>query len=250
MEFQHYQRVFTARIRDPGAHPRPPGATARRMKVYEQLLYNNLEGFLLACFPVSRRILGARRWKRLVQAFFREHASHAPYFRQIPEEFLKYLQDEWDRPADFPPFLPELAHYEWVELELDTSNRDKDLPAHDPEGDLLAGRPLLNPVLQVLAYRWPVHRLSPRFRPDEPPPQPTFLVAWRDGDLAVRFSLLTPATARFLTLLQDHLGLTGREFLRRLASELKHPTPAALEAFGHHLLQDWRAEGIVLGVRR
>ena len=57
MSFQHYQRTFTARIRDPEANPRPEGAPARGMKVYEQLLWNNLEGFLLNCFPVCRKIL-------------------------------------------------------------------------------------------------------------------------------------------------------------------------------------------------
>ena len=249
MDFQHYQRAFTARIRDPRANPRPKGAPAKRMKVYEDLLYNNLEGFLLACFPVCRKILGARRWSRLVRDFFRDHASHTPYFRQIPEEFLKYLQDEWARPEDFPPFLPELAHYEWVELELDTSDRDKVLPAHDPDGDLLAGRPLVNPVLRVLAYRWPVQRLSPRFRPAEPPLEPTFLAAWRDWDLAVRFSLLTPATARFLNLLQEHPDLSGEKALGRLGRELRHPDPSALQAYGQTLLQGWRGEGILLGAR-
>lgn len=250
MDFQDYQRVFTARIRDPKAHHRPPGAPARRMLVYEELLYNNLEGFLLACFPVCRKVLGVRRWTRLVRSFFRDHTNHTPYFRQIPEEFLKYLQDEWVRPAEFPPFLPELAHYEWVELELDTSDRDRALPPHDPDGDLLQGRPLLNPVLRVLAYRWPVQRLSPRFKPAEPPLEPTFLVAWRDRDLDIRFSLLTPATARFLALLQEQPGLSGNEVIRLLAAELQHPDPAALSQYAQELLRGWRAEGIVLGIRR
>lgn len=249
MEFQRYQQAFSARIRDPKANARPQGAPARRMKVYEQLLYNNLEGFLLACFPVCRKILGARRWKRLVRAFFRDHANHTPYFRQIPEEFLKYLQDEWVRPEDFPAFLAELAHYEWVELELDTSDKDRDLPAHDPEGDLLAGRPLLNPVLRVLAYRWPVQRLSPRFKPAEPPAEPTFLVAWRDGGLKIHFSLLTPATARFLALLQERPDLSGRAVIQRLARELRHPDPDALVQYGRELMQGWRDEGILLGIR-
>lgn len=249
MDFQHYQRAFTARIRDPGAQPRPPGAPARRMRVYEELLYNNLDGFLLACFPVCRRILGKRRWAPLVRAFFRDHASHTPYFRRIPEEFLKYLQDEWPRPGDYPPFLPELAHYEWVELELDTSDGDKCLPAHDPEGDLLAGRPLVNPVSRVLAYRWPVHRLSPRFKPAEPPLEPTFLAAWRDREAVVRFSLLTPPAARLLNLLQEHPERTGRETLQGLAAELGHPAPADLESHGHELMQGWRAVGILLGTQ-
>ncbi|MBI5331631.1 MAG: putative DNA-binding domain-containing protein [Betaproteobacteria bacterium] len=250
MDFQAYQRAFTARIRDPKAHPRPPGAPARRMKVYEELLFNNLEGFLLACFPVCRKILGVRRWSRLVRSFFRDHASHTPYFRQIPEEFLRYLQDEWTPTESYPAFLPELAHYEWVELELDTSNRDRDLPAHDPAGDLMAGRPLLNPVLRVLAYRWPVHRLSPRFKPDQTPEQPTFLMAFRTlEDLEVHFTVVNAATARLLSLLQERPGLTGADALEILAREMGADAPA-MRAHGEELLADLRHQGVLLGILR
>jgi uncharacterized protein len=246
MNFQDYQRAFTARIRDPQARPRPPGASARRMKVYEALLYNNLEGFLLGCFPVSRKILGARRWKRLVRAFFRDHACHTPYFRQIPEEFLKYIQDEWTAPEDFPAFLPELVHYEWVELGLDVADSDRNLPGHDPDGDLWLGAPLVNPVLRVLAYRWPVHRLSPRFKPVEPPQTPTFIVAWRDASLSVRFQQLNPAAARFLDMLVSSPGSSGQAAASELARALGHPE-ASLAGHARDLLHAWRAEGLLLG---
>ena len=88
---QRYQYAFTAHIRDPRNNPRPAGVPARRMKVYNELLYNNLEGFLLACFPVSRRILGKARWGRLVRAFFAGHRCRTPFFRQIPEELVQWL---------------------------------------------------------------------------------------------------------------------------------------------------------------
>ncbi|OYY94789.1 MAG: hypothetical protein B7Y41_04250 [Hydrogenophilales bacterium 28-61-23] len=248
MDFQQYQREFTAHIRDPQTVSRPKGVPARRMNVYNALLYNNMEGFLLSCFPVCRKILGKRRWDRLVRAFFRDHVSHTPFFRQIPEEFLKYLQDEWQRPDDCPAFLPELAHYEWVELELDTSNRDANLPAHGPAGDLLAGRPLLNPVMRVLAYRWPVHRLSPRFKPAEPPEQPTFTLAFRNAEHRVRFTLLNPASARLLNLLQDNPELTGAESVALLAQEMKL-SPDPLLGYAQSLLQDLLGQGVILGVR-
>lgn len=248
MSFQDYQRAFAAHIRDPRGWPRPPGVPARRMKVYNELLFNNVDGFLLACFPVCRAILGKRRWRRLARGFFRDHVCHTPYFRQIPEEFLKYLQDEWPAPADYPAFLPELAHYEWVELELDTSDADARLPAFDAAGDLLAGRPLRNPVSRVLAYRWPVQRLSPRFKPAEPPDAPTFIAAWRDAADDVRFSVLTPATAALLRLLHDCPELSGGELLDRLARE--HGLAAeTVRGHGAALLEELRAQGILLGTR-
>ena len=249
MTFQEYQRAFTARVRDPKGNPRPQGAPARRMKVYEDLLWSNLEGFLLSCFPVCRRILGKRRWQRLARAFFRDHVCHTPYFRQIPEEFLRFLQDEWQRPDDYPEFLAELAHYEWVELELDTSNRVVEATAYHAMGDLLDGRPMLNPVLRVLAYRWPVHRLSPRYQPQQAPSETTFLLAFRDSDLTLHFNAINPAVARVLALLLEDDSLSGRQALERLAEELGQADTASLITYGTALLTDLREQGAILGAR-
>lgn len=248
MDFQQYQRQFTAHIRDPRNAPRPKGVSVRRMKVYNELLFNNTEGFLLSCFPVCRKILGKRRWDRLVRGFFRDHVSHTPYFRQIPEEFLKYLQDEWQPPEEFPAFLPELAHYEWVELELDTSNRDAELPDFDAYGDLLNGRPLLNPVLRILAYRWPVERISPRYQPTQVPEAATFILAFRDAEFNVQFIGISAAVARLLTLIQENDALTGAGAAELLAQELTMP-PEAVSGFAKDLMQSLRTQGVFLGVR-
>ena len=247
MDFLAYQRAFTAHVRDPRNVARPKGVPARRMKVYSDLLYNNMEGFLLSCFPVCRRILGKRRWDRMVRAFFRDHVCHTPYCRRIPEEFLQYLQSAPQALAEYPPFLPELAHYEWIELELDTSDRDADTPRFDPAGDLMAGRPLLNPVLRVLAYRWPVHRLSPRYKPAEPPPEATFFLAFRNVDMQVRFILLNAASARLLNLLQTHPELSGDQSVTLLAQEMKL-SPGDLAGYARTLVQDLHEQGAILGV--
>jgi hypothetical protein len=92
--FQQYQFAFASHIRNPQLNRRPHGVEARRMKVYNELLYNNLEGFLLACFPVLRKVLGKRKWTRLVRDFFTLHRCQSPFFRQIPDEFIYYLKNE------------------------------------------------------------------------------------------------------------------------------------------------------------
>lgn len=249
MDFQDYQRAFTGHIRDPKGAARPKGVPTRRMRVYNALLYNNIEGFLLACFPVCRAVLGRRKWTRLVRGFFREHRCHTPYFRQIPDEFLKYLQDAWQRPDDVPEFLPELAHYEWVELELATSNGDERLPAHTADGDLLAGRPLLNSVMRVLAYRYPVQRIGPRCKPASAPAQPTFLLAYRNADFEVRFILIDAWAAQLLLALQEAPSLTGQAAIERLAAGTAQADGAAWRLAGHGLLNDLRAGGAILGCR-
>lgn len=247
MEFQDYQRAFTGHIRDPKGSPRPRGVSARRMRVYNELLYNNIEGFLLACFPVCRAVLGQRKWTRLVREFFRKHRCHTPYFRQIPDEFLKYLQNGWQRPDEVPEFLPELAHYEWVELALSTSARDEGLPAYDADGDLLAGRPLLNPVLRVLAYRYPVHRIGPRHKPKTAPEAPTFLLAYRNADYEVRFVQIDAMAALLLQTFEENPGLTGRAAIERLAAQQQGGNDWL--AAGAALLGHLRDAGVILGCR-
>lgn len=244
-EFQRFQHAFTAHIRDPKAHPRPPGVDARRMKIYNELLYNNLEGFLLACFPVLRQVLGARKWARLVRAFFSTHRSHTPYFRQIPDEFIHYLQNEWVVDADYPLYTLALAHYEWIELVLSVSNRSADAVV-DAAGDLLDGVPVLNPVLANLRYDWPVHRIAPRRKV---PPQETFLLVFRGADDQVRFSEINAFTSRLLALLEPGT-LSGRAALETIAGESRHPDPALLIEAGGALLQDLHTRGAILGTRR
>lgn len=244
-DFQRYQLAFTAHIRDPRQQPRPPGVEARRMKIYNELLYNNVEGFLLACFPVLRKTLGAQRWKRLVRDFFARHRSHTPYFRQIPDEFVQFLQNEWAQPDEYPPWTQALAHYEWIELVLSVSNRAPDRE-YDPAGDLMARPSVLNPVLANLRYDWPVHRIAPRRKIV---PQETFLLVYRDADDEVRFSEINAFTARLLTLLEDGTR-SGHAALETLAAESRHPDPERMVQAGRDLLDNLRIRGAILGTRR
>ena len=45
--FKKHQYEFTAHIRDPERNARPDGIEDRRMGIYRDLFYNNVEGFLL-----------------------------------------------------------------------------------------------------------------------------------------------------------------------------------------------------------
>jgi hypothetical protein len=244
--FQQYQYTFAAHIRDPQNVKRPAGVPARRMGVYSELLHNNIESFLLACFPVLRKVLGARKWNRMVRDFFSRHRSHTPYFRQIPDEFLKFLQNEWQPREDYPQYLLELAHYEWMELVLSVSNRDEHVPEFDPSGDLIEGRPLLNPVLANLAYRYPVHRIRPRAKVAE---NPAYLLVFRDAGMQVRFMEQSAVSARLLALLEEGGG-SGREAIARLAAELGQANQDRLTVFAQGYLEELRQAGAVLGTLR
>ncbi|NNG12205.1 MAG: DUF2063 domain-containing protein, partial [Halobacteria archaeon] len=56
-DFIRRQYEFAAHIRDPKHQPAPADVEDRRMGIYRELFYNNVEGFIAGTFPVLRRIL-------------------------------------------------------------------------------------------------------------------------------------------------------------------------------------------------
>ena len=65
----------------------------------------------------SSRIGGGRIEQEMVRDFMRRHRSTTPLFTEVGQEFLAYLQDERGPQAGDWPFMLELAHYEYVELD-------------------------------------------------------------------------------------------------------------------------------------
>jgi len=250
--FQDVQYGFARHLRDPERAAAPADIEPRRMKVYRELFFNNLSSLLAGTFPVLHAILGEDRWAALVRDFMVRHQAHTPLFPEVPQELLRFVQEtRWadgvPHPDD-PPFLLELAHYEWVELALQLAD-DGEHAEVDPQGDLLAGLPVLSPLAWPLAYRWPVHRLSATNQPAAPPDQPTFLVVYRDREDQVRFMEVNAVTARLLDLIGNGSDcLSGQEMLNRIAAEL--PASSAVQDGGAQTLALLREQGILLGTRR
>jgi len=205
--FQEIQSGFAAYIRDPDRNPMPAGIEQRRMRIYAELFYNNIESFIAKTFPVFRDITDDDAWHHLVRDFVRDHHAESPYFTHICEEFMQYLDERMKRPdtsaghPPIPPFALELCHYEWVEMALDLApDADcgfDDEPVH-PD-DALA----LSPLAWPLRYAYPVRRIASDYQPTEPPDTPTWLIGWRNREDRVRFMASNAVTIRLLKLIDD-----------------------------------------------
>jgi hypothetical protein len=243
------QDALAAHIRDPDRVAPPPGIEERRLKIYRDLFFNNVESLLAGNFPVLRRIHGDDGWRVLIRDFYRDHDCQTPLFTELAREFMRYLdaRAETDAGRDDPPWQRELAHYEWVELALQISEaRIEDAP-HDPDGDLLAGAPVVSPLAWPLAYAWPVHSIGPDYLPDTPPETPTLLMLRREPDGSVSFHALTPLVFRLLQRLEEMPALSGEAQLRALAAEAGAPDAGVFVADGARMLATLRAEGTLLG---
>ena len=251
--FMQRQYEFAAHIRDPEHKRAPDDIEDRRMEIYRELFYNNVEGFLSNSFPVLRKLMDDDSWHAMARDFYARHQCHSPLFLEIPREFLNYLQQERTDRADDLPFLRELAHYEWVELAVsvaeadDAENNGRETVFTASGDDLLDAIPVVSTLAWPLSYRYPVHKISPEFIPTTPGEQATYLLVYRDPDDEVGFMELNPVSARLLALLQEDTNLSGRQALEQIAAELRHPNPEVVIEGGRQILQEWQQRGVVLG---
>lgn len=243
-------RTLAAHIRDPDHTPAPEGIESRRLQVYRDLFFNNIQSLLAGNFPVIRRIFADEAWMALLRDFYREHPARTPVFPELPREFLHYLDARADQGRPDPAWLRELAHYEWVELALQLhETTPADVP-HDPAGDLLEGQPLLSPLAWPLGYQWPVHQLAPDYLPEAPPTTPTLLLLLRRDDGQVDFQALSPLTYRLLERLEAFPELSGRQQLELLGAEAGTDDLAAFVREGATMLAGLRRDGVLIGTQR
>lgn len=245
--FIQKQFEFTAHIRNPDHAPLPAGIEERRMKIYRELFFNNVEGFISNGFPVLRQLYSDDNWHRMIRDFFITHRCHSPYFLQIAEEFLDYLQNERVSQPEDPAFIIELTHYEWVELALSVSEDAINMQGIDANGDLLSGRPVMSPLAWSLAYQYPVHQIGPDFMPEQPPASPTYLVAYRNRQDDVEFMDINPVTARLLQLISEDNKISGQQALEQIAAELQTANRQLIVEHGLQTLQELQQHGILLG---
>jgi uncharacterized protein len=238
LSFQEYQIAFTAHIRNPAQHKKPAKVNPERMAVYRHAVFNNIAESVSVCFPVCQKVVGKRAWHQLMRGFVIHYPSTSPMFREIPKQFLDYLNTV----ADAPPYLQALAHYEWVELAIGTLETTS-YPASKTT-NLIDETPLLASASMLLRYDYPVHKISARHKPKTP--EATYLFVFRNNAFEVKFIELNPMTYQLLSLIQEE-NLTGRQALTRLATKLNHPDTDAIIQFGAAILEDLAVQEAIIG---
>lgn len=233
--WQNFQLAFGRYLRDPAQETLPEGVVPRRAKVYEDLLFNNVCGFLNSCFPVCQKLITEDQWLDLSRAFYRDWRCHSPRFNDIPKEFLDFLASDTAPELPYPWFW-QLAHYEWVELAVDTFDETGRTDQDAPPGSIR-----VNPSLHNLVYDWPVHKISPEAIPDEP--QPCFLLVYRDQHDKVSFTEINGPTSALIHLFQA--GETdAKQALASLAEQLQTDFGEAFLNFGLQMIQQLIEQGV------
>lgn len=248
--FLETQHQFTTYIRNPESAPAPNDVELRRMKIYRDLFFNNISNFLADNFPVLKAITPENQWQDMAHDFFARHPSRTPYFAEIAQEFIGYIQNERAQNPqakhDFP-FLLELAHYEWVELVISIAEDKQQTNPTEHLNIANAKLSLANTAL-ALAYQYPVHQISPDFIPLETPEQPTFLVVYREQDDKVSFLETNASTHQLISNISENDSnkkLTAHALLENMATAMQHPKPEIVIQGGLEVMTDLITRGIL-----
>ncbi|NOR19731.1 MAG: DUF2063 domain-containing protein [Xanthomonadales bacterium] len=243
------QTSFAGHIRNPESVPALDGIEDRRMAIYRELFFNNIVTFLSSNFPVLKTLFSKQDWGNLCRDFYTDYRCHTPLFPEIPREFLRYLQNHRRDHEGDPPFMLELAHYEWVELALELDEAEVDAIEVNPKGDLLNGIPVLSPLAWPLSYQYPVHEIRVDFQPDTVPDKPTHLLVWRQQNFSIKFMQLNEISLLLLQKLKEDPACSGLELLTEIAGIIDHPKPEVVIEGGKALLNELLEKQVILGTR-
>lgn len=241
------QQRFAGHLRDPDGVAAPEGLEERRLAIYRRLFFNNLNNLFARNFPVIRKLFDQSAWDAVIRDFMIAHRPTTPLFTEIGSEFVDYLQNT-RKAADDPPWLAELAHWEYLETCVRLAEADPQAVQVTTEPDLLEGIPVANPTLRLARYAWPVNRIGPNYRPSQPEPEPLLLAVWRHRNDRVGFMKLNTLAAHLIDRIQSADGQTGRSLLETIAEQIAQPAPKVIAA-GRDLLESLQQREVLLGSR-
>ena len=195
------QYAFIQHIKNPQKNPFDGAIEDRRLKIYRELFFNNILGFLSSGFPVLESLYSKEQWEMLARKFFIEHECRSPYFIDISKEFVEYLSSEYPLGEFDQVFMRELAHYEW--LELDVSVRKSSQIAKVWDGNSPITQVQMSDLASLVSYQYPVHKISADYKPLQAS-EIVYLVVYRDATDEVNFTLVNTVSAHLLnTIMQQ-----------------------------------------------
>jgi uncharacterized protein len=223
--FQENQLAFTEYLRGTESNEKTDEQKPRQQQIYRDLVYKNINQCIADVFPITKNIITEADWEILMREFISVHRLQTPYFLEICQEFLTYLAYQRKPLATVHPFMLELAHFEWIQLALDTA--DICFPEHQhnstsaestfSESSLWKASPLA----VGLTYSYPVHIIDECYLPKEGSIHPNYLLIYRNRNDDVKILVTDDLSLRIIQLLQSNENINHIQIRELLSAELE-----------------------------
>lgn len=211
LAFQRMQQDFTQLVRGKIA-PLPLGASPEKMALYNMLALNNIRDVIGPCFPMLTAILPKALWSELLEKFLANHHATTPLFHQVAKEFVSFLKQIY---LPEYPFIQDLAHYEWTELDVEIAEENKDSAKPVKSVTLLDTAWQIKSAARLLHYPYDVENIGLDYQPQKP--IDTFLIVYRDSMEKIQFIKLNQLSYSVLLIMQRE-KLSARQVIQQIAS--------------------------------
>jgi hypothetical protein len=237
-KFTQIQQQFSDSLRNPSSILSINDIEPRRLKIYQDLFFNNVMSFASSAFPVLKELMSQNQWDELVRDFFIGHKCETPYFLEISEEFISYL--EYAKFDFLPAFAYQLAHWEWMELYADVAETD-DVSETIDNLDL-TDVITTNDCTWNVAYDFSVHKISTEYIPIDT--QTTFLIVHRDDDLRVGFIEINPLSMLLFEQLKSNITDSLGTLLHDIAEQQNMDSHFVVSG-GLEIIRQWGRLGLL-----
>jgi hypothetical protein len=218
---------------------------AKRWMVYRSLVHNRVRNTIREFIERTTARVGVARLKADVTEWLHERAPASPYLRDVPHEFVDWVEPRWRDDPTIPAYIVDLARHELLEYLVLNDPAGGDAPTGEP---LALDRPLrFDGAARLVRYDFAVHRLAlDEDDRTEPAAEPTELLVYRDAKHKVRYLELTELAAAVLRHLLSRRAPVA-DGLRAACEELGVALDDERLAVSATLLADLADRGVMLG---
>jgi hypothetical protein len=196
-----------------------------RLLVYRRLTTANIENILKKTFPLLFHWIPEKMGMRLTRLFLSEKIQSNQY-RQIPHEFVNFLNRDPESKSLLTKRLLQLADYEFNEYDLIFNDDPQESLTSDPNVPLENTCVILNPALALKRYNYPVHAVSKTNAPTELADEENLILLYRDPlDFKIRSLQLSPNSYIFLGVFLNSPRRLLTEGLEEVISRLPQSDP-------------------------
>lgn len=133
-----------------------------KISLYHSLVKKNLDSVISPCFPVLKQIIPKEIWKRLISELLAQHQLNTPLFYKAPLFLVNLLNNH---PLPNYPFAASLAHYEWIELELELLDVSCKQEKSTYDREIYCYPLKLSEHARLLRYDYDVHNICNEYIP-------------------------------------------------------------------------------------
>jgi uncharacterized protein len=156
----HEQQSKLAGYCRDGIMPELKGVKHENLHHYRRLVFNIVSDIIETAYPITFSFLPKETWDKLVYDYFVEHKCQSTQVWRMPLEFYSYCLDKDIAGQLGHPFLNDLLHVEWLELDVHTME-DIAYPNFTKNGDWFNTKIALNPEYKLVKLTYPVHTTAP-----------------------------------------------------------------------------------------